>query len=296
MKEDVEILIEGAGCSPKIARKVLKVFEGDLNRSFKFLASRHKNLVLYKVKFATKSTYSSGLLFFVFNAGQLRILRAAISISENPYVFAEDLNIPWADFENKVYSLRLKEEIIHDRTVLATHRMRNFLQNPHNSTFIKILAGFEIDRIREILHKLLNNILGEDVLFEFTRERISLLEFRGIDKSEKITATRLTNTENIIELDVEIVKPKKRFFFFLNPKTIEKIHKGSSIFVRIVDRREIARYLLKFIGVEENEAVPVEVLEIQKKTDHYLIKVQLGGGIKGVSKVLPKTPVEIFKA
>ena len=97
-----------------------------------------------------------------------------------------------------------------------------------------------------------------------------------------------------IELRVELVEASARFLFFRAPK-IDKINPGKMIFVRITDDREVADYLMRFIGVTKSETLPVEILGKTEYENKITVTVRLGGSISGVCSVPAGTRVEIFK-
>jgi len=294
MTDEAKILIDEAGCSKRVAEKILRLYDNNLNLAFRWLASCHKNLVVLKIKFATKSSYNCGLLFIVLNALQKRIRRFAVSISQNPYIFSADIAMPWHEFENRIYTQRLSEEIVHERTISVTQSVRTFFQDGDNESFFKIFNSVDYAEIEKALKLFLIKILNEDVIFEFKKERISVFDFRQISSNGKISATELISRQPRIELKIEVIRGKKRFLF-KRPKTIEKISAGILIFVRITDQREIARYLARMIGVTGEDAIPVEVLEKKENQNGYSLTVRLGGMIKGICDVPFKTPLEIFR-
>ncbi|MFH1352364.1 MAG: hypothetical protein ABIH68_02175 [bacterium] len=294
MTDEAKILIDEAGCSERVAEKILRIYGNNLNMAFRWLASRHKNLVVLKIKFATKSSYNCGMLFIVLNASQKRILRFAVSISQNPYVFSSALSMPWPEFENKIYTQRLSEEIVHEKTVAVTQAVRSFFQDGDHEPFFAIFDSVDYAEIERSLKLLLTKILNEDVIFEFRKERISVSDFRQISSGGKITAAEFISRSPQIKLKIEVVRGRRKFLF-TRAVTIEKISAGTLIFVRITDGREIARYLARMIGVTGEDEVPVEVLEKTKKENGYFLTVRLGGMIKGICEVPFKTPLEIFR-
>jgi len=294
MTDEVQILIDEAGCSKRVAEKILRIYGNNLNMAFRWIVSHHKNLVVLKIKFATKSSYNCGMLFIILNASQKRILRFAVSISQNPYIFSVDIAMPWPEFENKIYTQRLNEEIVHEKTVAVTQAVRSSFQDGDNEPFFTIFNSVDYAEIEKSIKMLLTKILNEDVIFEFRKERISLFDFRQIPSDGKISAAEFISKAPQIKLKIEVVRGRRRFFF-KRPKTIEKISEGTLIFVRITDSREIARYLARMIGVTGEDAVPVEVLEKKQNKRGYSLTVRLGGMIKGLCEVPFKTPIEIFR-
>ena len=294
MTEEAGILIGELGCSPRAAERVLRLCEGNLNRAYKWLASKHRNIVILKIKFAARSTYTCGLMFMAVNVELKKILRYAVSISRSPYVYSEDLNEPWHEFENRIYTQRLSEEIIHEKTIAAAQALRSFFQEQDSLYFYGVFAGVNPVLIGESLRSLLRKLLNEDIFFEFSKERISIFDFRRVQGDAGGTPSRLASGDATIELKVELLRGKKKFFFRRAP-AIEKVSPGALVFVRITDEREIAGYLARLIGISDSEPIPVELLGKKKTEKDFSVSVRLGGMIRGFCRVPFKTPVEIFK-
>ncbi len=292
MTDEVKILVEELGCSERAADRIFSLYGSDLNLAYKHLASRHRNIVVMKIKFAAKSSYHCGLMFMAISAEKKSVLRYAVSISKNPYTFSMDLNMPWHEFENTIYTKRLSDEIVRDKTLSVTQAMRVFLQDKDNDSFYGILDGVNYEKIRDIIETILRKLLNEDILFEFKKERLSVFDFHraGFGTSQNSPV----KGDSKIELSVEIVVAPKRFLFFRAPK-IDKINPGTIVFVRITDNREVADYLMRFIGVTKLETLPVEILKKSKKENGFAVTVRLGGSIRGVCSVPSGTRVEIFK-
>ncbi|PIU17856.1 MAG: hypothetical protein COT16_03890 [Elusimicrobia bacterium CG08_land_8_20_14_0_20_44_26] len=294
MTEEAGILIEELGCSARTAGRVLTLCGNNLNQAYKWLASKHRNIVILKIKFATRSTYSCGLMFIALNTELKKVLRYAVSISQNPYVYYEDIDEPWHQFENKIYTQRLSEEIVHEKTIAAAQALMTFFQDPDSDSFYGIFDGVNYPQINEALRIVLRKLMDEDILFEFKKERISIFNFRRVPDGSNFAGAQFISRDAKIDLKVEVLHAKKRFFFH-RPPTIEKINQGAIIFVRITDEREVAGYLARFIGISKSETIPVELLEKQRKDNGYFVSVRLGGMIRGFCIVPFKTHVEIFR-
>ncbi|MBA3065936.1 hypothetical protein KJ633_05835 [bacterium] len=291
MTDESKILIEELGCSERAADRILSLYGSNLNLAYKHLASRHRNITVMKIKFAAKSSYQCGLMFIAMSAEKKSVLRYAVSISDNPYIFSMDLDMPWHEFENTIYTRRLSDEIVRDKTLSVTQAVRAFLQEKDNESFYEIFDGINHEKIRGLLETILRKLLNEDIFFEFKKERLSVFDFH---RSSGPSQNSPVKGDSKIELRVEIVASPARFLFFRSPK-IDKINPGAIVFVRITDDREVADYLMRFIGVTKSETLPVEILEKMKKENGFAVTVRLGGSIRGVCSVPQGTRVEIFK-
>jgi len=292
MTEEAGILVEELGCSERVAERIFSLYGGDLNLAYKHLASRHRNITVLKIKFAARSSYRCGLIFMALSAENKSVLRYAVSISGNPYTFSLDLNMPWHEFENTIYTKRLSDEIEREKTLAATHALRVFLQELDNEAFYRIFDGVDYEKTRQMLKTMLRKLLNEDIIFEFGKERLSVFDFHRSGAGAAKNASG--REESKIELRVESVDAPKGFLFFLAPK-IDNINPGAMIFVRISDDREVADYLMRFIGVTRSETLPVEILEKTKKPGAFTVTVRLGGSIRGVCSIPSGARPAIFK-
>ncbi|MEA2082612.1 MAG: hypothetical protein U9O97_07735 [Elusimicrobiota bacterium] len=292
MTEEAGILVEELGCSSRAAERIFSLYGSNLNLAYKHLASRHRNIAVMKIKFAAKSSYRCGLMFIALSAEKKAVFRYAVSISKNPYAFSTDLTMPWHEFENMIYTKRLSDEIVRDETLIVTQAMRVFLRDKENESFFDIFDGVDYKKIRERIGAILRKLLNEDVIFEFGKERLSVFDFHRVASGS--SQHPAVKGDAKIELGVEIVAPKKRVLFFRAPK-IDSVTPGTMIFVRIADNREVADYLMRFIGVTKSEMLPVEILKKTKKDDIYAVIVRLGGSIRGVCSLPAGTRVEVFK-
>ncbi len=295
MTEEANILIEEAGCSRRVAEKILSLYENNLNLAFNWVASKHRNIVIFKVKFATKSTYSSGLLFLSLNPSAQKLLRTAVTISQNPYVYYTDISQPWRKFENLIYTHRFGEDIIHEKNILAAQRLRAFFQDEGNGHFYRIFNGVDKIEIRNILGGILRKVLDEDIFFDFSKERVTLLEWRGAKSGEVMPSPRVGSRQTPVELRMEVVKGKKLFFFHKSSKLAGNLRQGDFVLAKIVDDREIAHYLLRLIGVSKTDEISAEIEKIEKYGNGYRLIFQLGGMAKGVAYVPSGTIVKIPK-
>ena len=292
MTDEVKILMDELGCSERAAFRIFSLYNSDLNLAYKHLASRHRNIVVMKIKFAAKSSYHCGLIFMALSAEKKSVLRYAVSISRNPYVFSMDLNMPWHEFENTIYTKRLSDEIVRDKTLSVTQAMRVFLQDMDNDSFYGTFDGVNYEKTRNLIETILRKLLSEDIFFEFKKERLAVFDFHRVTGGSSQNSQ--VKGDSKIELSVEMVPAPKRFLFFRAPK-IDNIKPGTLVFVRITDNREVADYLMRFIGVTKAETLPVEILEKAKNENGFTVTVRLGGSIRGVCPVPRGTRVVIFK-
>ncbi|PKM99063.1 MAG: hypothetical protein CVU78_08240 [Elusimicrobia bacterium HGW-Elusimicrobia-2] len=292
MTEEAGILVEELGCSERAAERVFALYGGDLNLAYRHLASRHRNITVLKIKFAAKSSYNCGLIFVALSSEKKSVLRYAVSISKNPYTFSLDLNMPWHEFENTIYTKRLSDEIVRDKTLSVTQALRVFLQDKDNESFYGIFDGVDYKKTGDLIKTILRKLLNEDIFFKFMKERLSVFDFHRVGvEPAKNTAGK---EESKIELRVEMVEAPKSFLFFLAPK-IDRVGPGTIIFVRVTDDREVADYLMRFIGVTKSETLPVEILEKTKTAGGFAVTVRLGGSIRGVCQVPEGSRPVIFK-
>ncbi|MCD6412558.1 MAG: hypothetical protein J7L54_00210 [Elusimicrobia bacterium] len=296
MTDEVDILMDEAGCSRRVAERILTLYGNNLNLAFNWVASKHRNIIIFKIKFATKGTFSSGLLFLALNASAKKLLRAAVTISQNPYIYYTELSSPWRDFENMIYTHRLGEDIVHDKTVNVAQRVRGFFQDDENVSFYRIFNGPDRNEISKILGVILRKILDEDIFFEFSRERATLLEWRGVVSGEKNPAPHLSARGLGIELKMEVVRGKKFLFFGKSAKPVEKIREGDFVLAKISDSREIAQYLARLIGISATDEIPVGLEKKEKEKLGYRLVFQLGGMTKGVAFVPFGTFLKISRA
>ncbi|MBN2407548.1 MAG: hypothetical protein JXJ19_07605 [Elusimicrobia bacterium] len=265
-----------------------------------------KPLGVIKCKFKADEVSIYGLLLFIFNSRNKRIIRYAAVTGCNPEIYESDVDKQWFAFEKDLYSRRLKDGSLREITQKIEEAIVLRIQEEAADDFYSLWEVLNIDGIKDIFSGCIIEVIRYDtgreydIFIEMKGQKINLRQFKYLTDAEKINDEFMLHlgkedTENfLIDLDIDLVKNKDA-----NPSIrVEKVEAGDMVVTRIIDDRDIGVYLAHLLGGRKEDeliSLPATVEDVKDTEDGVEIIVRYGPGIIGRAVENPKKKIGIIK-
>lgn len=297
MQEDkLSQLQRTTGCDPILGRLLLKFTGEDIDGAIKIIKSVEKDIIIIRGKFIAQSSKVYGTFIFLYDSKNKNIDRISIVVKKEDKTSIEFKFVDsWNEFEDK-----LRDYLINHVTDIDLQEKFIYqIKTPRAMTFYDKY----IVRKKEYDEKALKSFFN-DVLFNITGDASIAIKLR-IDKTDAFEV----NKGDVKVSDFEVEKEYERKEEPLEPKfknedvlnlnidpelapvegvEITELKPGELISVKIIDNRPIADYISSLLNAKdpvtnENILIYTRVKEVIFTDEGYIIKVEFGPGIYGVT-------------
>ncbi|MFH1784193.1 MAG: hypothetical protein ABH868_04790 [bacterium] len=298
MKDKVQLLREETGCDEEQAKVILESTHNDVSKAIKVVSTLLKHIVAIKGRFKCEKNNVYGLFFLIADIRQRVLIRLGALVTYNPGVYEKDLATNWHDYEKQLYALKLGEGSIQDLTQNLQHCLQTKLTREESKPFYQYLRNLNTRETEQTLLSEIVMVTGDqNVVLNTALEQLTLAQFKELrkDPEDKIGDTpsdQRKSHDSTIILKTELVMDPYKGTPAVNVK------KGDLVSAKIVDMRDIGRYLAKLLGGEQDdEAFPlvVPVDNVELKDRDVVIKTRFSPGIVGKAVMAQGDRVEISK-
>jgi len=306
MREDVKILMEETGCDEGQAELALQSTGNNLERAIKSINLLLKYIVVSKGKFLSNRTNVYGQFTIISNLNEKRIVRLGAIATYNPSIYEEDLDCKWRDFEKRLYAHRLEEGCPHELIQKLEQNLNWKIASDYRKSFFQGLKDRNYEEITNVLHTIISESLEDPQLkVEMGVEELSLSQFKFPQEtsitSEGGTQPFLEQVEESVDRKEGTIVLRTELVTDTSPGSvdIERLRKNDVILVKIVDSRDIAKYLSHLLGGGKGEEIiPLSTIveEVKEEGNYWAVKTRFSPGIVGEAIVEKRAKVKRLKA
>ncbi|MBU2599171.1 hypothetical protein KJ849_01105 [bacterium] len=290
IEKKVSRLIEESGCTFQQASAMMDFTAGNINQALEIInAHKKKNTIIVKARFKAEGIKYYGMIFMILDSNREILEKLEVAIANDKRLCQFDESASWENFERVVYGLQLKEGIVPRFTGILKHRIKEIFRSKNKKTqFFQALKEGSYDLFKEWLKEEVANVINDNNLE--LKADINLIS--TLEPESKIKSGKEEREEPRIVQKVE--REKKEAYLALevalavSPLTgilVSELRKGDRVIVKIIDNREVGRYIATLMGGrKENQIIPLVayVEEVIPVSNHEVkVLVNLGPGIKG---------------
>ena len=298
MKDKIQLVREETGCDEEQAKLILESTHNDVSKAIRIINTLLKHIVAIKGRFRCEKINIYGLFLLITDIRQRALVRVGALVTYNPGVYENDLGTNWHDFERQLYALKLGEGSIQDLTQNLQHCLQTRLARDENKTFFQYLRNLDSREVETTLLSEIKMVTGDqEVILSTSLEQLNLAQFKELRKDpedgmDESSYERERKKDSTITLKIELVLDSLKGIAAVN------LRKGNLVSAKIVDIRDIARYLSKLLGGEQQDeivplVVPVDNVEIREQ--QVIIKTTFSPRIIGKAILSQEDRVEIIK-
>ncbi|MFC1521832.1 hypothetical protein ACFL6Y_05440 [Elusimicrobiota bacterium] len=267
MKDKIELLEEETGASPQEAELALGLAAYDMEEAIRILQEKMRDVFVIKVKIMRRDPCLYGMFMLIVNVDRRKgapTYRTMFILSSNPHVYETNLELPWYDFEKEIYRFRLAEGSF----IAASQRADKALENAIESSLgelVELKTALEQNQSENIRKWILRSLakagfMPETIKFKYQAQLLNLQEFKHSPFLAKTPEpVRSPKGEIFLKLRIALsgdiheqagVKQK------LVP--VEDIKVGDTVYVYIIESREISSFLAELLGgISEEGFMPI---------------------------------------
>lgn len=298
MDEKVEIIQETMDIGKEEAELSLELAQGDLDKALRMIDYVDKNYIVIHGHLSYgghNKTY--GLFIIIANGKKGEFLKVDSVLSNNHMLSNLNLKVNTEAFDRTLEKVEQAEKKIN-------RKIKTGLKNNFNPTEIfEILELMEInnqDSIRTMFQRKLDDILTERIELKLYTKLTTKAQlksnysslFQENMKDEVESKDSKDKSKNKLGIDIQldcipIISPTKG-------KKVNQLSIGDKILVKIIDKRDVGKYLGELLQGKKGKAVgQIEEIEFSKATKRYAIVVQFGPDIYGKIVVEPAVKLAI---
>ncbi len=272
MDTKVQVLMKTTNCSKSDAERVLKMTDGDLNRSMQILKNAISKTVIFHIKVESREEK----IFIILKILQqpLKLIKAYVFCFHNEF----DLNI---DLEPDDFLKNLEENKtkIDESKINEYKALEDKIESLLNEDFAIKIYNFYLQNDA-------NKIIGEiSNLLKKTKLKNIKVSYQTHEVENQIDLLRDTE-EMKIEKDINSIELE--CMPVINPIDgipVKDLVEGDEILIKIEDTKELGIYLAELVGGRrDDEVLPLLVPIVSKeqiKENELSVKIEIGPGIYG---------------
>lgn len=283
MDEKIKLLMEETMCDQGEAELALELSKYDLEVAIRTIRNLLRNIEVIKGKFIINNENLYGIFIIIVNKRSENIIRIRTVVSYNPVIYEINLNLDWDYIERMIYSYRLQEGSV----LFYGQNVEKYFNNQiieNEKLFFSIIKTSDTNKENKIREILLNQSSGNNQSFTSDNAEIQIAveELNLAQYQQEIPFNKITKTEQEYDTKVEL---EVKLYEDETGRKIKDLRKGDVVLAQIVDTREIAKYLLKLLGIKENQYLPVSIESIEIKDKEAFLEVFISFGISGKYRV-----------
>jgi hypothetical protein len=284
-KDQLQLLIEETGCEQAEAELALSLSGNNLQKAIVIMGFLLKFIIVFKIKliFPKENIYS--LIHIAVNMKTSEILRFCMIFSHNPAIYEISTNMDWFSFEKAIFSARLDAGAMEQYTQKIEENLKLYVRQA-----IKEIIDISSNEISTIIKTFFYPV---EVNVEIVNEELNLTQFKKLpDYNSKQNSVFFTGYDlGFVKLDVKLIEDE-------NGKSVKKITEGDIALSVIIDKRDIAHYLVHLIGGMENGnmiPIPAIVKKISHKNDSFEIHLHYAPSIVGFTRITSDIKLKVLE-
>lgn len=295
MNSKLKVIQENCDLDEEEAKLALDLADGNLEQALSMVEYVEKAFFTLQIKFKKPghSNQVYGLINFIANgkAGELLNLNVVTTYSREVF----DIGI---EVSNKAFNQTIEEFKEEGSTSYDNEVRRNFYEKLHSADIFELFEMIKRDEIRFIEGEI------ADVLSEVFSKQVEVdVEANLVTKTQigqlvnmTVESEEVSEEEEEKESQLSIHLKCSPIISAVKGTRAEDLEVGDEILVRIVDRREIGRYLADLISTEASQITPgmIEDIHFNEGSNRYTFIIEFGPNIYG--KLLIDSGVKLATA
>ncbi|NPU99825.1 MAG: hypothetical protein HPY53_00430 [Brevinematales bacterium] len=298
MAVESQILISNYGVTEEFANNLLLFTKNDVEGAIRILEAAERDVVVLKAKFISskKLVYGAVVLFYNFQFNIPQYVFCALSGDIN--LSRIRIETDWRDYLQEITRYMEGKEAEFE---LAS-RIEGEILSPENvpyitSSFIDKKNYDMVNLKRFLLNCISKVLLDNQIVFKLSAGDIDVFKFNTFLSNTKV-GLKIIPKQGI----KEVMMVNLRIDPVLAPiggTDIERVYVGDEILVKIMDDRDIARYIADLIGGRDDSGIPRAVWgrvannQKSQETGNNLLNLQFGPGLFGTFSIGSKVRVQL---
>lgn len=283
MKDKIELLMEETGCDRGEAELALEMCGYEVEEAVRQIPRLLNDICALKGKFVRPLENQHGLFLVVLNLKNRKVLRARAVMSYDPAVCAVGLDEDWFAFEKHLYGCRLQDGSLPAESLEVEQRLAAHFRAAEPAVFDLLRTAGAEEAMAELAAPLRVHFRDPGLSLRLKKDILDLGQFQSLRKVPAPAAKRgrpatgAPPEEDLLVLKIALEE---------DPEGVPaaELHAGDMVFARIVDGRDIARYLARlFGGLTSSGSTPIEVPveAIETSPAGTLARVRFAIGVAG---------------
>ncbi len=283
MKDKIELLMEETGCDRGEAELALEMCGYEVEAAVRQIPRLLNDICALKGKFVRLNENQHGLFLVVLNLKSRKVLRSRAVMSYDPAVCAVELAEDWFAFEKHLYGCRLWDGSLPAESLEVEQRLAAHFRAAGPEVFDRLRASTSEESTAELAGPLRAYFRDQSLSLRAKKDILDLGQFQSLRKVPAPAARRgkpepgVPSADGLLVLKIILEEDP-------NGLPASALHAGDMMFARIVDGRDIARYLARlFGGLTASGPVPIEapVEAIESSQAGTLVRVRFAVGVAG---------------
>lgn len=280
MKDKIELLMEETGCDRGEAELALEMCGYDVEEAVRQIPRLLRDICALKGKFLLPSKNQHGLVLVILNLKSRQVLRARAVMSFDPAVCSVGLEEDWFAFEKYLYGCRLWDGSLPAESLEVEQHLSAHFRAAPAETFERLREAPSAAAAEELAAPLRALFHDSGLSLRLKKDILDLGQFRSLRKAPAPAARRdkpAPLAEDLLVLKIELEEDPEGL-------PASELRAGDMVQARIVDKRDIAKYLARlFGGLTASGPVPIEapVEAIESGPEGVLVRARFAVGVAG---------------
>lgn len=291
--DKIQILIDETGCERDEAELALVLANYDVARAAKEVSRLFRDIAVLKVRISDAEASLYGLVIGLFNLRRFRPIRVRAIISQNPVVCMTSAHGNWYEFEKHLYAGRLQDGVLQEKSQELERALDRLWRTVESVSIYSELKS-EASELTQGVFKAQFSRFFKTVnpRFEFSNGLLDRREVSALDAEVDTPApSKAEVAVQNLKLDVELETDAAG-------SAAAELEPGDLVFARIVDRRDIAKYLARVFGGRTDDGdVPLgrHVESADRVGDAMRVRLRFSLGVTGEVDVPLETRLKRLK-
>jgi hypothetical protein len=283
VKDRIEILMEEIGCDRGEAELALEMCGYDIEEAVRQIPRLLRDICALKAKVILPGADRHGLVLVVLNLKSRKVLRSRAVMSYDPAVCAIELEEDWFAFEKHLYGCRLWDGSLPAESLEVEQLLIAHFRAADPAVFERLRERPSEELIEDLAAPLRAHFRDGALSLRLKKDILDLGQFQSLRKvpapSERRDKrpTRTPPEEDLLVLKIALEED-------IGGVPASELHAGDLVSARIVDGRDIARYLARlFGGLTAQGPMPIEapVEAIESVKGGVLVRARFAVGVAG---------------
>ncbi|MBI4370748.1 MAG: hypothetical protein HY552_00475 [Elusimicrobia bacterium] len=282
MKDKVELLIEETGCERGEAELALEMCGYQVEEAVRQIPRLLLDICALKGKFVLPGKNQHGLALAVLNLRSRKVLRVRAVLSYDPAVCGVGLDEDWFAFEKHLYGCRLWDGSLPAESLEVEQSLAAHLRAAPPALFERLRAMGSEEAAEVVAQPLREHFRAPSLSLRLKKDILDLGQFQTLRRSPAPAARR--GRAHRAPPPEELLVLKVVFEENLEGTAAGDLRAGDLAFARVVDGRDIARYLARlFGGLSPEGPLPIEVPveAVEAVAGGVLVRVRFAVGVAG---------------
>lgn len=291
MKGRIELLMEETGCERGEAELALEMCGYDIEEAVRQIPRLLNDICALKGTFIVPGASRHGLVLIVLNLRTRSLLRGRAVMSYDPAVCAAKLDEDWFAFEKYLYACRLWDGSLPAESLEVEQIISAAVRAADSSAFDRLREPGADAFSADLARALRDHFQDPGLRLKLQKDILDVGQFRSLRKApppQSRPDRAAPSPEDLLVVRTALEDDESGI-------SVHELHVGDVVWARIVDTRDIAKYLARlFGGLTSAGPVSIEapIEAIETVGDQALVRARFAIGVAGDCLVDPRRRVK----